>query len=343
MTLQSSTLLRGLVLGSLGCTAPPNAHWTVGAPRAIEADHVFAADLDGDGSDELGTVVGDKATIGSVRHTLTGAWQRAVAVPTAAHEVVWLASGQGRHFNEAPIVITEMANDGTRTIWERDGARDQVTDMRIVDGRVWATLYTDRRKVSGGWLTTDGFEALTEEHMAQRQIPLSDGRVVVGRVYGEASKSPGDLRVWAPGGATPTPLTSLRGVRALALADLDGDGHDDLISGDGWHYAYGREGDARIVVHPGPDFTDARVIGWVPDSYAALEIAVVGTGTDAGLVVQGSHRVVLFDRDELGWFPLDLGPISEVGSMAVLRQAEGLLVAIGGSDARTVPIQLERK
>ncbi len=331
------------IVFGIACSSPQEAHWTVGSATSIEADHVFSADVDGDGTDELGTLVGESATIGSVRHTLTGAWQRAIAVPASGHEVVWLVTGQGRHFNEAPIVVTEMANDGTRTVWERDGLRDQITDLRVVNEKVWASLYTDRRKVSGGWLSNDGFEPLTEEHMAQRQIPLADGRVVVGRVYGEASKSPGDLRVWSPGSADAQPLMSLRGVRALALADLDGDGHEDLISGDGWHFAYGREGDARIVVHRGPDFTDARVIGWVPDSYAALEIIVVGTGLEAGLVVQGSHRVVLFDRDDLGWVPLDLGPSSEVGSIAVLKTPDGPLVAVSGSDARTVPLRLERK
>ena len=252
-----------------------------------------------------------------------------------------MASGQGRGNTGAPVRITELSGDGVRAVWERQGDRDQVTDLRVHGDRVWAAVYADAKRVSGGWLTDAGFEAVTREHMGQRQVPLDDGSVVVGRVYGPAPKSPGDLRRVSDDTKTSTTLTSLRGVRALALADLDGDGHDDLISGDGWHYAYGKEGDARVVVHRGPDFTDARVVGWVPDSYAALSIVPVGTGTNTGLVVRGSHRVVLLARDPLGWGVVDLGRVSELGSIAVLDAETAPKVAIPGDKPRIVPLVLE--
>jgi hypothetical protein len=300
--------------------------------------HVFGADLDGDGTPELGTVQESTAQIGEHAHELTGEFQQALTVPSQKGDRVWLAEGQGRANRDAPIRVTEISASGSRLLFERQGERDQLTDLRFVDGRVWTVMYANSKQTAGGWLTGDGFEPVTLEHMAQRQVPLPDGSTIVGRVYGVAPKSPGDLRRVAPSGEA-TPLSSLRGVRALARVDLNADGHDDIVSGDGWHYAYGKEGDARVVLHIGPDFTESRVIGWVPDSYAALHMEPVGTGTRAALVVQGSHRVVLMSRDGLGWGVQDLGPVPEVGSIAVLQPESAPRVAISGPDARVVPLQ----
>lgn len=339
--LRSSALAATAVL--LGaCRASPPARWVVGEPDPIEADHVFGADLDGDGRAELGTVRDGTLHLGDLQTPLPGEFQRAAALPRGSGEVALVAVGQGRGQTEAPVRVLAVDATEATTLWERAGERDQVTDLRTVDGRVWLAVYADGRSVSGGWLDDGTFTPLTQEHMGQRQVPLPDGSVVVGRVYGTKPKSPGDLRRLPPAGGAPEALASLRGVRAMALADLDADGHVDLVTGDGWHYAYGREGDARIVLHRGPDFTDHRVIGWVPDSYAALDIFPIGTGREAALVVQGSHRVVLLARDELGWGVSDLGPVSEVGSVAVLSDGDGVRVAVGGADARVLPLRRER-
>lgn len=343
--MSSSSVRPVVLLVGIACQSPPpNAPvWSAGSPEPIVSDgpvdHVFAADLDGDGTDELGTVSAGVATIDGVTHTLTGAYQRAVAVPAGDREVAWLATGQGRDHREAPIQVTALSGAGAEVVFERPGDRDQVTDLRVIDGRVWAAMYADSRRVSGGWLDASGFDPVTREHMAQKQVPFPDGSVVVGRVYGTAPKSPGDLRRIPVGGA-PTPLGSLRGVRALARADLDDDGHPDLVSGDGWHYAYGKEGDARVVLHHGPNLSNSRVIGWVPDSYAALHIEPVGTAPHQALVVQGSHRVVLLARDRLGWGVVDLGPIGELGTIAVLDAETAPRVAISGDKARIVPLTL---
>jgi len=323
---------------ALACSPAPPGPWTVASTEAIVADHVVAADLDGDGVVELGTVRGGTLEIGGHSIDLPGAFQRAVRLDKSGGDTLVVASGQGRGHREAPAVLTQLTADGHQQVWTYQGDRNQVTDLRAVNGRIWLTAYTDARKVGGGWLDDGAFDPLTVSHMGQRQLPLADGRVVVARVYGEAPKSPGDLQLHTPGQPA-SPLASLRGARALAAVDLDGDGVDEVISGDGWHFAYGREGDPRVVVHSGPELAESRVIGWVPGSYAALDILPIGTGLQAALLVQGSRRVVLLQRDALGWGVLDLGEISEVGDVAVYEAEDGLKVAISGDGARVLTLQ----
>jgi len=311
--------------------------------QPLQADNVVAADLDGDGTADLGTVSDGVLSIAGKSVKLEGSFQRAVRMPRPGGDALVVATGQGRGHREAATRIIEVTQGETRTLWTHKGARNQVTDLRVVDGRLWIAAYSDARKVSGGWLTDGTLEPLATAHMGQRQLPLDDGRVVVARVYGEAPKSPGDLSLYSPGGAT-VPLTSLRGARALAAVDLDGDGVDEVISGDGWHYAYGAEADPRVVVHSGPDLSQARVIAWIPESYAALDIVPINQGKDAALLVQGSQRAVVLQRDALGWATLDLGAISEVSDMAVLDSGSDtvLRVAISGEGARVVTLELGR-
>ena len=69
----------------------------------------------------------------------------------------------------------------------------------------------------------------------------ADGKpeVAVGRLYGDQKGEPGDLRVLQDDGSSEV-IDTLRGVRALSAADLNGDGHAELLFGDGWHINYGK-------------------------------------------------------------------------------------------------------
>lgn len=329
---------------SIGCTSTttPRKLWTLAPPNPLRADHVAAVDFDGDGSDAIVTVVNGQLDLGHRSVELPGDWQAAVRRPSGSGDSLLIATGEGRLNRSAAVTLTEVRADNEREIWRRDGDRDQTTDLRFVNEKTWIAVYADSKAVSGGWLTEDSPDWRTKVHMGQRQAPLQDGRVVVGRVYGEEPRSHGDLRIVGDG--PDRVLPGLRGVRALAVADLDGDGDEDIVAGDGWHFAYGKEADARVVLYKGPAFETARVIGWVPDSYAALDIQVIGSGEDAALVVLGSHRVVLFARDALGWAPYLLGPATELSDIAVAREGSAFRVAASGPNGwtRTVSLSSEK-
>lgn len=172
--------------------------------------------------------------------------------------------------------------------------------------------------------------------MALRQRPVSDAdqaEVVVGRLYGDEPKSDGDLSLRA-GGAVAAQLPSLRGVRALALGDLDGDGAAELLVGDGWHYAYGTSAVPRLRLFTGPGWGEARTIAFLEGDYSVEEIQVIGTD----LLVTGSSHVWLLHRDALGWGARLLSALPEGGNAVTLRTSEGPGVLLSGDPVRWVPL-----
>lgn len=335
----------GLGLGACTVDTTTTA-WVFGDTEPLPgAECVAAGDLDADGTESLAICRGTTLHFPDNNLSFDILDSGSVQVLTAwpAHHSLVVAKGQGRGHRDAAIEVLEVREGGAESLWKRDGERDQVTDVRPIGDRLWVAAYSDAKTVSGGWLEAGDLQAGVSAHMGQRQLPLNDGSVVVGRVYGPAPRSPGDLQLHGPGGAKP--LHSLRGVRALAAADLDGDGVAEVISGDGWHYAYGKEADPRIVLHDGPDLASSRTIGWIPDSYAALDIVPIGTDdpTTAALVVHGSHRVVLLHRDPLGWAATVLAEVEETAHVAVAHRPGGADVAWSGKGAGRVRVTRESR
>ena len=106
------------------------------------------------------------------------------------------------------------------------------------------------------------------------QQKMEGQRLVVGRIYGDAPKSHGDLTVYGVGG-NPQQLNSLRGVRRTHIADINGDGHPDLLTSDGWHYRYGEQGDARLVAERSilaPSGLSLEVLVWLQNDYTIRDI-----------------------------------------------------------------------
>jgi hypothetical protein len=286
---------------------------------------VGVADLDGDGSAEV-VAVSASAVTGVIQGTAT-----------LGRSLV-IASGMGRGARDAPAQVQLRGHEGSEVIWERSGERTQISDLRVVDGRIWMATFADKWNVEGGWLEDGVFTPVHSARMAMAMAPLPGGEVAVGRLYGEAPRSDGDLRIVAADGSERL-LPGLRGVRTIATGDLDGDGHPELIVGDGWHSNYGENADARVVVYAGPDYTEHRVIAGLSGEYTAEHITVLDEGADAWLLVTGSAQVHALQRDRLGWADVVVGPVSDGGGAAAWRDKDGWVVTITGDPATDTPLR----
>ncbi|MCB9762708.1 MAG: FG-GAP repeat protein [Alphaproteobacteria bacterium] len=323
-----------LLLALIACPGPPP---TPSAASFDDADGVAAADLDGDGVDTLIFITDTEARWGEHRVDLGGALQ-AVArgdVDGDGVEEAVIASGMSRDHRDAPARVWRVDEDGATALWEQQGERTQITDLRVVDGRVWVAAYVDAREVRAGFIVDGALDTgglHSQARLAPAHLPLPPDAVAVGRIYGDAPKSPGDLKL-IRGGQTTT-LPSLRGVRSLAAADLDGDGDLELLVGDGWHYAYGQQADGRVALLDGPDWSEQRVIAHFGDDYTARSIEPI----DGALLVTGTQHVHYLRRDALGWRDDVLGDITEADNAVVVHTPLGLAALISGEPARLVPL-----
>lgn len=319
-----------MLLLLLACHAPAPAPPV--EPLTLEnAEGVAAADLDGDGHDDLILVQeGEASWLG---HTLAlGGGLQAVArgdIDGDGREEALLATGMSRAFRDAPARVWALDEAGGAMLWERKGERNQVADLRVVDGRVWIAPFADGRVVEGGWLAEGTFSAVSSAALGTQQLPVGEG-VLIGRVYGDAPRSDGDLRL-IEGGREAT-LPSFRGVRSLAAADLDGDGDLELLVGDGWHFAYGERAQGRVWLLEGPDWREGRAIAHLGEEYSARAIEPL----DGRLLVTGTRAVHLLSRDELGWKDIELGAITETGNAVAVRTPAGPAALISGTPAKLV-------
>ena len=127
------------------------------------SDAVAAADLDGDGFDEL--ILVDEFDIyvnddlvgtlrGSVQHVSRG------DIDGDGDEEAIITAGAGRADRDAPAQIWAVHLDGAEKLWERTGERAQISDIHVVDGRIFFATFADSRTVESGWLTDGQLEVV---------------------------------------------------------------------------------------------------------------------------------------------------------------------------------------
>ena len=318
----------------LACRAEPPRLPEIGAATTLahDADSVAAADVDGDGIDELFFVDGTTLSWDGGSLDLGGGFQNAARgdVDGDGDEDLVVASGMSRAATKASSRIWRLDADGHELLYERSGERNQVPEVRVVDGRIWIGLYSAGKEIEAGWLDGGVFDKQLSGALAARSAPLGDDAVYA-RVYGDEPKSHGDVRL-----ASGRVLPSFRGARSLEVVDLNGDGHDDLVFGDGWHYAYGKEAVGRVALVAGPDFDEVRAIAHLPKDYSARNIEAFG---DGWLLVTGSSQVHVLARDPLGWADLVVAPVSEVGNAVPVRTSSGMAILVSGTPATLVPVR----
>jgi hypothetical protein len=255
-------------------------------------------------------------------------------------EELLLGCGMGRGRPRAPARVWLIDQAGERLVWERNGLRNQISELRVESGAVWLGTFADGKQVEAGWLRPGepswSFEPLLSVALGTRQLPV-DGGVVVGRIYGDEARSDGDLRLHR--GQASELLPSLRGVRSIAGVDLDGDGDRELLVGDGWHYKYGTNAVARLRLLDGEAWQDSRALATFDGEFSVREIEPFGRGAQAWVLATGSESAHLLFRDALGWRDLTVGRVGEVG-MAVVAARDGKPgVLLSGEPARWIPVE----
>ncbi len=301
-------------------------------PSRVElspADSVAAADLDGDGQDEWLLVVNGLLTWPGGEQNLGAAVHRVARgdLDGDGREEALLGVGMSRDYRQAASALWVVSAEGAAQVWTNAGPRSQVTDLRVIGGRVFLAHFEDRFTVTGGWLEGGVLTAVHQGRLATQQLPMTEG-VVAGRVYGEEPLSDGDLVLHGVDGSRELP--SLRGVRGLATADLDEDGDADLLVGDGWHYAYAEQATARVQVLEGPSWRDSRTVGFFPGDYSVDTLEV----KDGWILATGAREVHLLRLDALGWADSLVATVSEGGNAVFFRTDKGLGVLSSGSPAR---------
>ena len=159
-----------------------------------------------------------------------------------------VATGQGRGDLTAPIRITLYDADGNnpRVVFEQGSERSQVSSLKWVDGKLWATYFESKFITrTGCFLPSTKFPwAFTELKMMRLgdAVDVLGDSVIIGRPYGDVQGQDGDVRLL--NGKEEIELPSYRGVRSVLA--FNGPSSPEFVIGDGWHQNYGQNAQARI-------------------------------------------------------------------------------------------------
>jgi hypothetical protein len=228
-------------------------------------------DLDGQGSPEI-VVVDDT----SLRILDPSGRERARLAAPGAIQVLDVSDldadgraeilagwGLGRKHRDAPARASVLRLEGDELveelIAEPETERASVVALlpvREAPGELLVAYFASKYEVAiaharpseGRW-TLEGIEQIRMATSLVRGDLDHDGvqDLVVGRVYGDAKGLDGDAFLRRPDG-TRVPIPIVGGVRSLAIVDLDGDGRNELLVGDGWNTDYGHVARARLTL-----------------------------------------------------------------------------------------------
>ena len=284
------------------------------ASTAEDAAQLIAADLSGTGTDVVIRWDSGSLTWPGGSQTIEG---RLVAYDVGPgegnREAVGLVFGRGKSSPQATPSAWVLTDEALAPV---DVQSSRLSDVQVIKGGI-ALTEVGKDKTTRMFATTgDNKRELATSVMGLRGRQLDDsGTVAVGRLYGDQPRSHGGLEIHRPG-APPTRIETVRGVRTLAVGDVDGDGHKDLVFADGWHFRYAKDAEASLGILPGPDFRDPVRIGQIADSYTIDAIEFVGPGR---ILAVGTSSIVLFKSTAVGWRQETLSTRGQGGLPTVWR------------------------
>ena len=319
-------------------------------------ERLYAANMVGDESDEVICTSGNELTIYGADHD--GFRERLTIVGSGLLNAAWTGDrdgdgrdefvagfGMGRGYTEAPIQVVEIWAEGggkawwVRTLYEQSTARNQVTSL---SGRnLYVTHFVSKYEVTGGFLAPDGTLASERKiHMGMARVPADldgDGalEVAVGRIYGDEPRSDGDLTVYD--GDVAVQITTHRGVRSLAAADLNGDDVPELVFGDGWHFKYRDEGKGRLNVArfiSAEEGYETTLIADLPEQFAVMKLEIRDLDGDGKpeIIAGGNSKLFVARAGQPDWTIQEMGPCSAQGEFATVRRASGeVQIAVAGA------------
>jgi hypothetical protein len=218
-----------------GCAAKPLAQpqrepmpAVFGTPERVATDGEWVAAADGK---QL------------VLARLDGLQARTFAAPGAPqqlimdHGVAFAGFGMDRDHRDAPARI--IAYPEQRTILEPATTRAEIASLRFVHGHLLYAYFDSKYFVRIGVAEPPAWQPreLGRFRMASAADELPDGRVVVGRVYGDDINADGDAFIIEPHTVLPT----TRGVRSVVIDN------DDIFVADGWHREYAAKGKGLVT------------------------------------------------------------------------------------------------
>ena len=294
---------------------------------SLSNEWLSTADFDGDGDDVIFTFNDGIARWNDKEHEIA-------AQPLCASVYDWdkdgkeelfVGYGSSRKYRNQPAQVWQYSNQETKLVWKGE-IHAMISDMHTTNDGLFIVRSNSNQEMEGGFLdiATGKMNVLHTQKLALRQYPLSNESVLVGRVYGDKPRSDGDLFY----SNTKIKIPTKRGVRAIELADINQDQKKDLLISDGWHFQYGTNAQARVVLYEGPDFKERRVIANFDDDYSVNRIEVSDDGKMI-LAIASKFGYVLF-LDDLGWKSYKLPEIGERGSMSFLHSSKGLEIAVSG-------------
>lgn len=259
-----------------------------GALRARAAtrgwpQELLVTDIDGDGASELITGWGTSRRRQNARARLL------------LHRV------KGDALSETPLLIPETS-------------RNEIAGVALESaGKNWSlavahftSKYTVRHLRLRGSRSGVQAEELGSWRMATSsalgRFTADKHQLVVGRLYGDALGDDGDAFVLVDNKRLPIPTT--RGVRSIAVADLDRDGRDEVLLADGWSQRYAQQGRAMLTLASWTGKTfETRLLLQIPGEYTINRVRVVDVNHDGTpeLLLVGSATTRLFHKRGDRW------------------------------------------
>ena len=283
---------------------------------AGRAEAVVAADLDGDGRDELISYTEGRLEWMGQSTPIEGRMVAADVGMRGSTEVALLAFGPSKANPRAPARAWLVSNDGIEAV---DTAATRISDVQVLPQGLLITRALRDKRTETIQIGPAGSTVLSTTIMGLKARRIGrDQSIVVGRLYGDEPRSHGSLEIHRSDGSI-SRIPTIRGVRSLAVGDVDGDGQEDVVFSDGWHFKYGSQAQALIGYLSGPELSEVVRLDELKGNFAIDHIDIVRPGV---IVASGTSDVAVLRRGDTGWSTTVVGPRPSLG-LPTVASVEG--------------------